>query len=318
MSTYSSEAEKVLLIGGAGFIGSGVARAYLEAGFRVVVADDFSHGSRERLPDHVRVHQVDICDLDALRDLIVAEKPTVINHHAALVSVRESHQQAERYWRVNVRGTENLIKAATNTRLRKFIFASSGGAIYGHADGVPLKETDPREPISPYGQSKKAAEQAILAWPSDVEKVILRYGNVYGPSQNPGQDNGVIAIFSDALLAGEQPVIYGDGSQTRDYIHVSDVVTANLAAIRPGSAGIFNIGTGQAQRLRDVYDKIATVLHCEDIAPQHRPANPYEVVHNVLRVDKAIRELEWQPTIAFRHGVEQTVGAILDRAKTDA
>ena len=318
MSAYPSGVEKVLLTGGAGFIGSGVARAYLEAGFRVVVADDFSHGSRERLPDHVRVHRVDICDLDALCDLIAAEQPDVINHHAALVSVRESHRRPDRYWQVNVKGTDNVILAATKINVRKFIFASSGGAIYGHADGVPLDESHPREPISPYGQSKQAAEQAILAWSTDVEKVILRYGNVYGPSQNPAQDNGVIAIFAAALLAGEQPVIYGDGLQTRDYIHVSDVVAANLAAIRPGCAGIFNIGTGQAQSLRDVYDQIAAVLHCDDVVPQRRPANPYEVVHNVLSVDKAIRELDWQPTIAFRRGVEQTVRAILERAKTDA
>ncbi len=318
MSAHHSEAEKVLLTGGAGFIGLEVARAYLDAGFRVVVADDFSRGNRERVPDHVCVHRVDICDFDALRDLIAAEQPDVINHHAALVSVRESHRQPERYWRVNVRGTENLIKATANIRLRKFIFASSGGAIYGRADGVPLEETHPREPISPYGQSKKAAEQAILAWSSDVEKVILRYGNVYGPSQNPAQNNGVIAIFTAALLSGEQSIIYGDGVQTRDYIHVSDVVSANLAALQTGRAGIFNIGTGKAHTLRDVYEQIAAVLDCDDIAPQHRPANPYEVVHNVLRVDKAIRELDWQPTIAFRQGVKQTVRAILDRVKVEA
>jgi UDP-glucose 4-epimerase len=318
LNLHPNETETVLLTGGAGFIGSKIARAYLKAGFRVVVADDFSHGTRERLPDHVCVHRIDICDFDALRDLMMTEQPDVINHHAALVSVRESSQQPNRYLQVNFQGTDNLIRAAASIKVRKFIFASSGGAIYGHSNGVLIDEGQSKKPVSPYGTSKKAAERIILAWPNDFEKVILRYGNVYGSSQYPVQDNGVIAIFTDALLSGKQPIIYGNGLQTRDYIHVTDVVAANLAAIWPGRVGIFNIGTGKAHTVKDVYNQIATALDCEDISPQHCPANPYEVNHNVLKIDKAIRELDWQPTIAFRQGVKQTVRAILDRVKVEA
>ncbi|MEA3349278.1 MAG: NAD-dependent epimerase/dehydratase family protein [Chloroflexota bacterium] len=317
MTQNKSSGEKILLTGGAGFIGSQVARAYLKAGYRVVVVDDFSHGARERLPDHVSVYEVDICDLDALRDLIAAEKPTVINHHAALVSVRESYQQPDRYWRVNAQGTENVIRAATNIELRKFVFASSGGAIYGEGNQHPLDEKAIKEPLSAYGQSKMEAEYAVWFWQTSMEKVVLRYGNVYGPGQNPAQDNGVIAIFAHALLKGEKPVIYGDGLQTRDYVYIDDVVAANLRALEPGKGGIFNIGSGEARTLRNVYAQVAKTLGKEQVVPKRLPANPYEVRHNVLKIDKAVHQLGWQPNVSFERGLEQTVQAIFASAKTE-
>ncbi|MBC8509521.1 MAG: NAD-dependent epimerase/dehydratase family protein [Anaerolineales bacterium] len=304
-----SEHQKILLTGGAGFIGSQVAQAYLDAGHKVIVVDDFSRGKRDHLPEGVRVYQVDISNRDALNEVFRLARPTIVSHHAALVSVRESSEQPEAYWKVNLQGTVNIVEAASKAGVRKLIYASSGGAIYGEAEVLPIPENASANPISPYGESKFAAEKMLWRRDGNLETVVLRYGNVYGPGQNALQNNGVIAIFTHALLTGKQPLIFGDGSQTRDYVHVRDVVDANLAASKPGVGGIYNIGTGKAHSLLDVYNRIALSLKVTTL-PLFLPHNHYEVEHNVLDVQRARERLGWQPCIPFAMGLWETVQAI--------
>ena len=300
---------KILITGGAGFIGSQVARAYLQAGHEVIVVDDFSQGKRERIPAGIRLYEADICDQDRLAAIFAHERPSVVNHHAALVSVRESYEQPEPYWRVNLQGTENVLEAARKAGIGKFIYASSGGAIYGETQVLPIPESAPANPISPYGESKLAAEKLLWHHDGNPEMVLLRYANVYGPGQDALQNNGVIAIFCHALLKGEQPLIYGDGSQTRDFVHVQDVVDANLAALKPGVEGIYNIGTGTGHSMLDVYMMIAGVLKVATM-PMFLPQNDYEVEHNILDVQLAGERLGWQAGVPFEIGLWETVQAI--------
>lgn len=301
--------KKILITGGAGFIGSQVAQAYLQAGHEVVVVDDFSRGKRARLPEGVRVYAVDICDHQSLAAVFERERPSVVSHHAALVSVRESCQQPEAYWQVNSQGTKNLLEAASQAGVRKLIYASSGGAIYGGAETLPIPESAPANPISPYGESKLAAEKMLWQHNGNPETVILRYANVYGPGQDALQNNGVIAIFCHALLSGKQPLIFGDGSQTRDFVHVQDVVKANLAALKPGVGGIYNIGTGSGHSMLAVYLQIARLMKVATL-PVFLSQNPYEVEHNILDIRRAGERLGWQPRIPFERGLWETLQAI--------
>ena len=300
---------KVLITGGAGFIGSQVARACLQAGNEVIVVDDFSQGKRSRLPEGVHIYEADICNQERLAAIFTEARPSVVSHHAALVSVRESYEQPEPYWRVNLQGTVNVHEAASEAGVRKLIYASSGGAIYGEAQELPIPESAPANPISPYGESKLAAEKMLGGRDGNMETVVLRYGNVYGPGQDALQNNGVIAIFSHALQQGKQPLIFGDGSQTRDYVHVRDVVDANLAALKPGRKGIYNIGTGVGSALLDVYLRIARSLRVATL-PLFLPQNQYEVEHNVLDVRLAGERLGWQARIPFDMGLRETLQTI--------
>ncbi len=301
---------KILITGGAGFIGSAVARRCLAAGYHLVVVDNFSRGHRKGLPPDVAVYDVDICDVDALRDVFRRERPEIVSHHAALVSVRESVEQPERYWQVNVEGTSSVLDAAMDVGAQKFVFASSGGAIYGNATRLPLAEEAPCHPISPYGKSKQAAEDLIAASSFSGQKIILRYGNVYGPGQDPRSNNGVIAIFAHALLNGGEPVIFGDGFQTRDYVYVADVANAHLAALRADHSGVYNIATGQGRTLNQVYDYIKTALGVLGVSPRRLPAHAYEVAHNVLDIRRAQRFLRWMPQIPFQRGLAMTLQSI--------
>ena len=284
-------------------------------GHEVIVVDDFSRGKREHLPKGVLVYQADICHRDALNEIFKRECPTIISHHAALVSVRESFEQPEAYWRVNLQGTLNVVEAASKAGVRKMIHASSGGAIYGEPEALPIPESAPANPISPYGKSKLAAEKMFWRRDGNMETVVLRYGNVYGPGQDPLKNNGVIAIFTHALLNEDQPVIFGDGFQTRDYIHIHDVVEANLAALMPSVTDIFNIGTGQGFALKEVYRKIASQLGVGNAAPAYLPANCYEVLHNVLDINRAKDGLGWQPRISFDQGLGETIQTIMEERR---
>ncbi len=301
---------KVLITGGAGFIGSAVVRRCLAAGYPLVIVDDFSRGSRQSLPPGVTVYDVDVCDASALAEVFRRERPEIVSHHAALVSVRESVEQPERYWQVNVEGTANVLSAAIEVGAHKLIFASSGGAIYGNATRLPLAEDAPCRPLSPYGKSKLAAEDLIAKSPFAGQKIVLRYANVYGPGQDPTGNNGVIAIFAHALLNGGEPRIYGDGFQTRDYVYVADVAMAHLAALRADRSGVYNIATGQERSLNQVYGYIKTVLGVRGVSPRYLPAHAYEVGHNSLDIRRAQRFLGWMPQIPFQRGLAITLRSI--------
>ena len=235
---------KILITGGAGFIGSNITRGYLEAGHQVAVLDDFSTGKKGNIPDGVPVFRLSI-ESPEVANVVREFKPDVVNHHAAQIDVRKSVANPLEDARINIGGSLNLFGACVKSGVKKVIFASTGGAIYGEQVFTPASESHPTNPTSPYGISKLAVEKYLqfYQWTYGLSFVALRYSNVYGPRQNPFGEAGVIAIFIHKLLNGEQPIIFGNGLQTRDYIFINDVVTCNLEALKPGVAGINNVGT---------------------------------------------------------------------------
>lgn len=304
---------KILITGGAGFIGSTIARACLEANHRVVVVDNLSRGKRENLPVGVPLHVADIRDAQKLQEIFEHEQPEIVSHHAALVSVRESAQVPELYQNVNWLGTANVIRASTPS-VRKMIFASSGGAIYGPAARLPLAEDSPTQPISPYGESKRRAEQ-LFSESGLPPTVILRYGNVYGPGQDSLGTNGVIAIFASALQRGSRPVVFGDGRQVRDYVFVEDVARANLLAMGGDVHGIFNIASGEGLALLQIYQMIANEMN-RHMEPEFKPSFAFEVQANVLDISRARKILGWEPQVDFERGLKLTLNAIAAQTQT--
>ncbi len=310
---------KVLVTGGAGFIGSHVAEAYLTAGDAVTVLDDLSTGRRELVPAAAQFVQADVRSRTA-RELLAHGGFTLLNHHAAQMDVRRSVADPVFDAEVNVVGFLNLLEGARASGVRRVIFASSGGTVYGENDRLPLPETAPKLPASPYGTAKLASEYylATFAQLYGLETVALRYSNVYGPRQNPHGEAGVVAIFARRILAGEPLIIYGDGEQTRDMVFVKDVAEANLVASeRPLSplAGLdahaFNIGTGTETSVNQLATAIAGAA---GRPPQvrHAPARPGELRRNALAVDKAAHELGWRPRTALAEGLQSTLRSIAE------
>ena len=298
---------RILVTGGAGFIGSHVVDVYVQAGHDVFVVDDLSTGKRENLHPHGHFLQADIQD-PALRQLMVAEKIELVSHHAAQMDVRRSVADPLYDARVNILGILNVLEGAREAKVKKFIFASSGGAIYGEQEAFPADEEHPTHPISPYGVSKRAGEHYLYFYRVEygLPYVALRYANVYGPRQDPHGEAGVVAIFTQRLLAGEQPVINGDGKQTRDYVFVGDVAQANLAALPVEYTGPLNIGTGSETTVNQLF----TTLHnlTGSSAPElHGPAKPGEQRRSVLAWNRAAQVLHWRPTVGLEDGLRQTV-----------
>ena len=297
---------KILITGGAGFIGAHVAMAYMQAGHEVVVVDDLSRGHAENLPEGVRLHQMDITDAEALEAVFQAERPQIVNHHAALVSVRESARCPERYFQVNLVGTQNVLEAALAAGAEKIIYASSGGAVYGEAQGLPIAEDHPLLPLSPYGESKVLAERLIHEQDGRFETVILRYGNVYGPGQDPRFGNGAVAIFAEHMLRGQTITLFGSGEQVRDYLFVEDAAQANIAALEPGVVGTYNISTGRGLTLLQVLDHLTAAL---EVQPELKFQEPhsFEVWRNVLDASRAESQLVWRAEVDFETGLELQV-----------
>ncbi len=304
---------KVVLTGGAGFIGAHVARAYLSAGHQVAVIDDLSRGRADRLPEGVSLHRVDIRDREALAAALEFEQPEVVNHHAALVNVRESASRPAWYAEVNLEGTRNVVAAAVACGARKLIFASSGGAVYGEPRAIPIPEDHPLKPLSPYGRSKADAERAVEAGAGDLARVILRYGNVYGPGQEPRFGNGAVAIFADHLLDGGGIDLFGDGRQLRDYVYVDDVARANLLATELAVSGVFNIGSGKGRTLLELIDRLSAVLGREPQLHLQAP-HTFEVWHNVLDTQRAEQVLGWQAQVGFDAGLQRTLESLSDES----
>lgn len=304
---------KILLTGGAGFIGTHVAQAYLQAGHEVVVVDDLSRGHAANLPQGITLHRVDITDARALEAVFQAERPQVVNHHAALVSVRESARYPERYLQVNLVGTQNVLRAALASGARRFIHASSGGAVYGEAQSLPITEDHPLNPLSAYGECKALAEKLICEQDGRFETVILRYGNIYGPGQDTRFGNGAVSIFAERMRHGETITLFGSGEQVRDYIFIADAVKGNLAAIEPGVTGTYNLGTGRGLTLLQVLDQLAALLDREPELKFQEP-HPFEVWHNVLDPARAETHLGWRAEVDFETGLElQVTGRAGDR-----
>ena len=302
----ATEEQTALVTGGAGFIGSHIVDALIERGLRVIVLDDLSSGRRENVNPAADLRVLDIRSSEAAA-LIEEERPNVMFHFAAQMDVRRSTEDPAFDASINVLGTLNLLDAAVKAGVQQFIFASTGGAIYGEQDVHPAPEGHPERPVSPYGVSKLAGERYMYYFhvQYDLDVTCLRFANVYGERQNPHGEAGVVAIFLKLLNEGKQPVINGDGLQTRDYIHVSDVVRANMAAMgRPGY-NILNVGTGIESTVVDLYEGIRTAAGSE-IAATHGPGMPGEQRRSSVDASKLREELGVPEPIPLREGLQRT------------
>jgi len=303
---------KIVVTGGAGFIGSHVADACVEAGHKVVVLDDLSRGDRRNLHPKARFYEIDICDPE-VREVFLDERPDILNHHAAQISVSDSVKDPARDAQVNVLGTVNLLEAAAAAGTRGVIFASTGGAMYGEIEGIPADEDTPRQPISPYAVSKISAEFYLGYYRRQhgIRYTTLRYANVYGPRQSPHGEAGAVAIFATAALSGRAPRLFaarqvGDAGGIRDYVYVGDVVRANLLALERGDDDVFNIATAAGTATADLYRLVATAVEFQG-APEFAPPRPGDLLRSVISCRKAERVLGWRPETSLQEGVRKTV-----------
>ena len=306
---------KVLVTGGAGFIGSHVVDAYIEAGHQVVVVDNLETGSRNHVNPDARFYEVDILD-SSLEAIVSKERPTLLNHHAAQASISRSVADPVHDARINILGSLHLLELARKYGIPNFIFASSGGAVYGHQKWYPATEDHPQNPINAYGIAKLAVEKYLECYwvTHQIRSVSLRYGNVYGPRQNPHGEAGVVAIFVGALLQGRHPVIYGDGHQTRDFVHVRDVVRSNILALdlllRGGDAfhgepSTFNIGTGRETSVVEILNHLATIIGSSKEGQFEAPKEG-EIRRSVLDIGRARKVLSWEPGLSLEEGLRET------------
>jgi UDP-glucose 4-epimerase len=298
---------RILVTGGAGFIGSHLAEAFLAAGHDVAVIDDLSSGRREQVPAGARFHQADIRSAEAAR-IVADEKPDALCHHAAQMNVRRSVEDPAFDADVNVLGFVRLLEAARRAGTRTAVFASSGGTVYGDVAELPTTEAHATIPVCPYGVSKLSGEHYLEYYRRihGLRYVALRYANVYGPRQDPHGEAGVVSIFCRALLAGDGARIFGDGLQTRDYVFVGDVVRANLAALSSSWCGPVNIGTGRETSVVDLHARLRRLVGA-DVPPLHVEAKEGEVRRSVLACARAGEVLGWAPSVALDEGLAATV-----------
>ncbi|MDZ7291102.1 MAG: GDP-mannose 4,6-dehydratase [candidate division KSB1 bacterium] len=298
---------KILVTGGAGFIGSHIADAFIAHGHQVTIIDNLVTGRRENINPQATFHLMDIRDAQ-IAEVFQRERFEVVCHQAAQMDVRRSVADPRYDAEVNILGTLNLLQQCKSTGVKKFLFASTGGAIYGEQMRFPADEEHPTWPASPYGVSKLTCEKYIFffAKTCGLRYVFLRYANVYGPRQSPHGEAGVVAIFSTRLLKGEQPVINGDGKQTRDYVYVGDVVRANLLALNYPENDYFNIGTGIETDVNTIFHRLNEATGA-GMKEYHGPTKEGEQLRSVLSYDKARRLLNWQPKVSLTEGLKETV-----------
>jgi UDP-glucose 4-epimerase len=303
---------KVLVTGGAGFIGSHVTDVFLDAGHEVWALDDLSSGRRENLRPEVRLVVLDIRSPDAAR-MMESERFEVVCHLAAQMDVRRSVADPRFDAEVNIAGFLNLLEAARKSGVRKVVFSSTGGAIYGEQDVYPAPESHPTRPVSPYGVSKASGELYLGYYRAQyrLASVALRYANVYGPRQNPHGEAGVVAIFSERLIRGETCAINGTGEQTRDFVYGPDVARANLLAATRDVQGPINIGTGIETEVNRLYALLARAAGVDRPA-QHAPAKPGEQMRSSVDPSLAAKVLGWRPAVALEEGLQRTIGWFRD------
>ncbi len=296
---------RVLVTGGAGFIGSHLTDAFLARGDEVLVVDDLSRGRHARLDDHTALHKLSITDAGPLTALVEWARPELICHLAAQIDVRVSLAAPADDAQTNAVGTVNVLEAARVADAR-VLFCSTGGTLYGRDAPIPSMEDVLPLPESPYGIAKYCAEQYVGLYNRlhGTRHMILRLASVYGPRQDPAGESGVIPIFCARVLAGERPVIYGDGTQTRDYVYVGDAVGAFLAAADQGRPGIWNVGTGVEVRVLDLAALIGEAAG-RGVDPQFEPARPGELQRSALAAERAERDLGWKPAVSLADGVRR-------------
>jgi UDP-glucose 4-epimerase len=305
---------KAIVTGGAGFIGSNLVDALLARGDEVTVVDNLSTGKRENLEQALgngaQLEEIDVREADAVSEVVGRTRPDVIFHLAAQIDVRKSVADPANDARINVEGSINVLSAAQSHGIGRVVNTSTGGAIYGEGQQLPAPEDHPSAPEAPYGLSKWCAEQycEIFTRLHGLSTVSLRYGNVYGPRQDPLGEAGVIAIFCGKLLDGETATVFGDGKQTRDYIYVDDVVDANLRAAESDASGPINIGLGKEKSVLDIVDVLKK--HEPGFEVEHAPERPGEVQHIAIDPSRARRELGWEAKVELEEGLERTLESL--------
>jgi UDP-glucose 4-epimerase len=305
---------KILVTGGAGFIGSNIVDRYIAEGHQVAILDSLATGRRENINPAASFHQVDIRDWEGVLAVFEQEKPQVVNHHAAQMDVRKGVEDPAFDAMTNIVGSIYLCEAALRNGVEKIIYASSGGACYGEPDVIPAPETAGIHPISQYGISKHTVEHYLWLYNYNdgLRYTVFRYSNVYGPRQNPHGEAGVTAIFAGMMLKGENPRIFGEGNKTRDYVYISDVVQANVLGLTAGDNDIFNIGTGVETTDQEVYDAMAAATGYDKPAI-YAPARKGEIQRTALNCTKAREILGWAPTVDFREGCRRAAEYIRSR-----
>lgn len=304
---------KVLVTGGAGFIGSHIVDALLEEAIEVVIVDDLSTGFRRNLNPKANFYQVSILDKKKLKHIFKTEWPDAVIHEAAQTVITRSMQDPTFDARVNIIGSINLLDNCVNSGVRKVIYASSCAA-YGTPQYIPLDEDHPLNPISPYGVSKQTVERYLHAYHSTygLDYCVLRYSNVFGPRQNPGGEAGVVAIFSRQMLSGQQPKIYGNGNKTRSYVYVADVARANVLALNSELSGTFNIGSGEETTDQRIFDLISR-FSSYDGSPKYEDERLGEIRRMCPDCTRALEGLGWAPTTALEEGIARTIGFYRDK-----
>ena len=296
----------ILVTGGAGFIGSHIVDAYIREGHRVVVLDNLSTGKREQVHPDATFYELDLMD-PVIKNIFEKEKIEAINHHAAQISVTQSVADPAFDAEINIVGSLKLLKLAAAYKIKKFIFASTGGALYGEQDYYPADEEHPKQPLSPYGIAKLTVERYLNYYQENfnIQPTIPRYSNVYGPRQDPHGEAGVVAIFCKQLLKDQQPVIFGDGEQTRDFVSVFDVVNANLKALSENCKGTYNVGTGKETSVNTIAASLIKASG-KTLSPQHNPPRMGEQRRSAIDYGKFNKDHGWQPTRALDEGLKET------------
>ena len=301
---------KILVTGGAGFIGSHVVEAYLAAGHEVQVLDNLATGRRANVPKAAKLNEVDIHSFEASK-VLDAFRPDVVNHHAAQASVKMSTEDVVFDLEANGGGTARIADLCVEFGVKKLIYASTGGALYGDPDFVPVTEDHVIKPLSNYGLSKRVGELYIdlMARTRGLNYTILRYANAYGPRQDPHGEAGVVAIFTGLMLAGKQCTIDGDGEQMKDYVYAGDIARANVLALAKGEGGAYNIGTGSGTSVNEIFRELQAATR-DSTPAKYGPARPGDVRNIWLSSAKAGEVLGWQAQVDFASGLKATVASL--------
>lgn len=299
---------KILVTGGAGFIGSNIADAFIAAGHKVVIIDNLSSGKPRNINKKARFYKADIRDAKKVNDIFKREKPEIVNHHAAQIDVRKSVLDPVFDAQVNVLGTLNLLENCVKYKVKKFMFSSSGGVMYGECGQNPPAETVPANPLSPYGVTKHTTEVYLNYYAATygLKYLVFRYGNVYGPRQDPHGEAGVVAIFIQRIMSAAEINIFGNGKQLRDYVFVGDVVRANLLGLKKGVNEIINIGTQKASSVNTLFEELSVITGYSQKAV-YKPPRLGELQKSFLNTTKAKKILGWQSSVNFREGLAKTV-----------
>jgi UDP-glucose 4-epimerase len=304
---------EILVTGGAGFIASQIADAFIDEGHKVVILDDLSTGFEENINPKAKFVRLNINDHE-VSSLFEEEKFDVVNHHAAQMDVRRSVVDPAFDANTNILGTINLLQNSVKHSVNKFMFASTGGAVYGEQEYFPADENHPTNPLSPYGISKLSVEKYLYFYFNEykLNYTILRYANIYGPRQNPFGEAGVVAIFSTKFIKGDQPIINGTGEQTRDYVFVKDVVKANVLTLNDKISDVYNVGTGKETNVNELYANLNSIVGKGQVE-KHGPAAAGEQMRSVISSEKILNNFNWKPSTKLKDGLKETVNYFKDK-----